>query len=74
MFSLDGQYSKEETISSIRDTIYSDKESIKDNIKLTEVFCTTGYCWFSCMWDTITYYEKFIENIDTVIENYKQKK
>ena len=74
MFSLDGQYSKAETISSIRDIIYSDKESINDRIKLTSIFCKPKYCWFSCMWDTITYYEKFIEHIDTVIENYKTNK
>ena len=67
-----GQYSKEETIACIQDTIYSNKEDINDNIKVTTEYCRDGYCWFSHMWNTIKYYEDFIENIDTVIENYTE--
>ena len=72
-FSFNGTSSKKYTIDCIQDTIYSNKESIKDKIKLTEEFCNNGYCWFSAMWNTIKYYEDFIENIDIVIENYKTK-
>jgi len=72
-FSLNGTLSKEDTIDCIQDTIYSNKESIKDKIKLTEEYCNNGYCWFSDMWNTIKYYKDFIENIDIVIKNYKTK-
>ena len=73
IFSKCGTLSKEDTIDCIQDTIYSNKESIKDKIKLTEEYCNNGYCWFSDMWNTIKYYEDFIENIDIVIKNYKTK-
>ena len=71
-FSSNGQYSKEETIACIQDTIFSNKEDINDNIKVTTEYCRDGYCWFSHMWNTIKYYEDFIENIDTFIENYTE--